>query len=670
MASEMKVRALLVRHQHSLTGLQDVKKARASPTEPDAKPTPQRKSSSLAKPARSMSMTGVDLSQAPTDIKDLGNAARKGVASSLVKLFVAETKEATKSGAYTLSKGVTAEITGTQLALRVEYAMYMTKSAGFVEPNEAYKDQARSIIFNVKKNHELRNSLLKGDLSEVQLASMTAADMASEEQQRADAEIIKKAEKQHTIIEEQGPRIRRTHKGEEFVNEADQIAAESTENRTTKPTRRESGIDQDGDASMNDPDVLSPREMDTKLPRLPESRSGPSPRQSSNNFDISNVWETVQGSPVANNHQFPELPPQREPGGPVREPVGPGAGDDADIDRLLKDEDAESEPYSPKDTADGEGIVWSGVINGNALGRFNARAKYAAGATPDALHLTWQSLIPKDLPISGRIDPAKANEYLCGLQYSTTSDVIVVTVTQPEGSLQDAIEFDRVFKYFKDRKRYGVITQQVEPAIKDIYLIPLDQGDDLPEMLKLLEEKSIGDENGRIVERMLMIPIVVKNTELPHSTNPNIDMPPTPTMQHTPMTPYDSQAAQVLHFPAQGVQYPHHPHPPPGIANGTPTPGQAPGQYYASPPPPYGVAAPAPGQQPSAQALQGPPTLALQILGPLVNAPAVAELLRQVPTADQFQLEIIRDICQANQQAAQDLGTLTGELRRRGDQPA
>lgn len=599
-------------------------------------------------------MSGVNLEQAPKDIEEISNAARKNTAGGLIKLFIAETKDAVKLGTHTLPVGVSAEAAATQLALRVEYALYMIKSAGSAgDPSPAYKDQVKLLLPNVKRNHDLRDKVLSGEVSETQLATMAAVEMASEEQQLKDAEIIKKSEKQHTIIEEQGPRIRRTHKGEEFVNEADQIAAESTENRASKPRRRESGIDQDGDTSMNDPDILSPRETDTKLPHLPGNRSRPAQRQSSSNFDISNVWETVtvQGSPDTNNHQFPELPQQREPGGPVQEPAGPGVGDDADIDRLLKDEDAESEPYSPKDTADGEDVIWSGVINGNALGRFNARAKYAAGATPDALHLTWQSLIPRELLISGRIDPAKANEYLCGLQYSTTSDVIVVTVTQPDnGNLQDALEFDRVFKYFKDRKRYGVITQQAEPAIKDIYLIPLDQGDDLPEMLKLLEEKTIGDEHGRIVERMLMIPIVIKNTELPHMAN----MPPTPTMQQTPITPYDG--ATFTHLAAQ---YPHH------TANGTPTPLQGANQYYANPPPPYGLTqAPNPGYS------QGPPPspLAIQILGTLAHAPAVAELLRRVPTVDGPQLDILREICHNNAAAAQDLGILTAELQSRGEQ--
>lgn len=656
MASETKVRASESCHARSLTFPQDVKKARATPTEPDAKPVGQRKSTSMATPARSMSMSGVSLELAPKDVEEIGNAARKNTAGGLVKLFIAETKDAVKLGTYTLPVGVSAEAAGTQLALRIEYALYMIKSPGSAAPNQAYKDQVQLLLPNVKRNHDLRDKILKGEVSETQLATMTAAEMASEEQQLKDAEIIKKSEKQHTIIEEQGPRIRRTHKGEEFVNEADQIAAESTESRASKP-KRESGIDPDGDASMNDPDTLSPRETDTKLPRLPSSQSGPPQRQSSSNFDISNVWETVtvQGSPDTSNHQFPELPQQREPGGPVQEPAGPCVGDDADIDRLLKDEDAESEPYSPKDTADGEGIIWSGVINGNALGRFNARAKYAAGATPDALHLTWQSLIPHELPISGRIDPAKANDYLCGLQYSTTSDVIVVTVTQPDtGNFADALEFGKVFKYFKERNRYGVITQQAEPAIKDIYLIPLDQGDELPEMLKLLEEKTIGDEHGRIQERMLMIPIVIKNTELPH-----LNMGPTPAMQQTPITPaYETQTSN--HFPSPA--YAHHPAP-----NGTPSPAPGnPNQYY---PNPYG---PPPAPNPGAGYSQGPPPspLAVQILGPLAHAPAVAELLRRVPTVDGPQLTTLVEICRNNPAAAQDLGVLTAELRSRGEQNA
>jgi hypothetical protein len=652
MAPEVKVRTHDFCYDDSLTYLQDVKKARATPPGPDPaiKPTPQRKPSTMA-PTRSMSMSGIDLANAPTDVKELKNAARKGVAQSLIKLFVTETKDAVKTGAHTLPAGVSADATGTQLALRVEYAMYMSKSAGSPEPNEAYKDQARSISFNVKKNHELRDALLSGDLSEVQLALMTAAEMASEEQQRKDAETKKILEKQHTIIQEQGPRIRRTHKGEEFVNEADQIAAESTENRAQKPQKRESGLDQDGDASMNDPDVLSPRETDTKLPRNSMSNRSRVPQRQSSNFNIDNVWETVQGSPDTDQQAFPELPQQRSPGGPVREPAGPGAGADADIDRLLKDEDAESEPYSPRDDPDGHEVIWRGVINGKTLGHFNATAKYAAGATPDALQLTWQSLIPNELPISGRIEPSKANEYLCGLQYSTTSDVIVVTVAEPapSSSPSDLAAFERIFAYFSSRDRFGVITQTTEPAIKDIYLIPLEKGDDLPEMLKLLEEKSIGDENGRIPERMLMIPIVVKNTELPHLVGVGV---PTPTMHQTPMTPYDAQPQ--AQYPGV-VPYPHHPPHGIAIANGTPTPNQA--QYPAYAPPPYG--APPPGTAPAL-------TLAQTVLGPLATAPAVAELLRQVPQADEHQLLIVREICQANPQAALDLTTLTAELRRRG----
>jgi hypothetical protein len=656
MAPEMKVRVFESCHPHSLTKSQDVKKARATPTEPDTKPARQRKSMSMATPARSMSISGVNLEMAPKDVEEIGNAARKGTAAGLIKMFIAETRDAVKSGSHTLPVGVSAESAGTQLALRVEYALYMIKSPGTAAPNEAYKDQVKLLLPNVKRNHELRDKILSGEVSEVQLATMAAAEMASEEQQLKDAEIIKKSEKQHTIIEEQGPRIRRTHKGEEFVNEADQIAAESTENRASKPKRRESGIDQDGDTSMNDPDVLSPRETDTRLPPLPGGRSGPPQRQSSSNFDISNVWETVtvQGSPDTSNQQFPELPQQREPGGPVQEPAGPGVGDDADIDRLLKDEDAESEPYSPKDTADGESIIWSGIINGNALGRFHAKAKYAAGATPDALHLTWQSLIPRELPISGRIEPNKANDYLCGLQYSTTSDVIVVTVSQPDtGNFQDLLEFDKIFKYFKERRRYGVITQQAEPAIKDIYLIPLDAGDELPEMLRLLEEKSIGDEHGRITERMLMIPIVIKNTELPHL---NIGaMPPTPAMQQTPITPaYENQTFNHLVSPSP---YPQHP------ANGTPA-----NNYY--PNPQY-----APTQALNPAFNQGPPPspspLAVQVLGyQLAHAPAVMELLRRVPSVDAPQLEILAEICRVNGQAALDLGVLTHELQARGEQSA
>ena len=522
--------------------------------------------------------------------------------------------------------------------------MYAVHCKGSGDPTEAYKSQMRTISYNVKKNIQLRNRVLNGEISAQRLASMDAQEMASDEQQKKDAAMKKELEKQHTIVQDQAPRIRRTHKGEEYVDESHQVAAESTKSHA--PVRRSSGID--GEETRS-PEAMSPRE--TAQAGRPTSQGRPKPsidtkRKSSANFNIDNVWSTVQGSPDAAQQRFPELQPH-EP--TVREHAGPGTGADADIDALLKDEDAESVPYSPKDYEATDGTIWQGVVNGGALGRFHCTAKYAAGCSVDSLHMTYHDLIPTEIGISGRIDPTKADEYLCGLQYSQSSDVIVVSIAMPHDPI-GAEQFTKLFQYFKSRSRYGVGTQHRNAAIKDIYLIPLDVGDTLPGLLNLLENKF----SSPVGEKMFMLPFVIKNTELPYNAanrDTSAAAPPTP-IQHTPVTPYDGLGTQggPHDFPPH-PSLPYH-----QSSNGTPTPATLPPGA-----PPY--------QHPPYPQQQGPPPAAIaaqQVLGPeLSRAPAVLQLVAQAPNAGLEEMTVVRDCIAEDPRAAHDLSVLTNALQMR-----
>lgn len=585
-----------------------------------------------------------------TDVKEIQNQVRRGAATSLVKMFIDRTKEAIKNGQFNSPSGSTPQDVATQLGIRVEHALYFIQSGGSGEPNDAYKNHLRTITFNVKKNNVLALRLLNGELSPHGLASMDPKDMASEEQQRKDAAIIKEMEKQHTIIEEQGPRIRRTHKGEEYVDESQQVAAESL--TSNAPARKPSMAETDGE--VKSPTATSPREPIGRHGRTPSvsqpTRPKPSidtKRQSSANFDIDKVWSNVQGSPDG-EQRFGEMP-QQSPGVPIREPAGPGAKADADIDELLKDEEAESPPYSPKDSADNDGIVWRGVINGGNLGKFHAAARYAAGATPDSptLRMTYHQLIPAEIAIGGRIQPSKADEYLCGLEYSNTSDLVIVYVPEPQNSNESA-EFDKLFKYFKSKDRFGVGVQHENPAIKDIYLIPLDAGQSLPTFVKKLETEFADPTS----ERMLLVPIVIKNSELPH--NAGIDggsiMSPTAgQVAQTPITPYDGNRDS---HPPNGGAVPYHQPPPTQFQNGAPT--QPIGQL--------------PAGHPSAP-VQSPPNSAAaaaqRVLGPHATSPAVLQLIQQAPNAGDVEMGVIKECIAENPEAAQSLEVLTNMLQAR-----
>ncbi|KAI1628855.1 transcription factor S-II, central domain-containing protein [Exophiala viscosa] len=617
-------------------------------------------------PARKISETPsrvVSKSEWPvvSDVKDLANTARRSSASTLIKLIEQQIKETVKRGEYAVAAGSSAPETAAQLALRLESALYHIHSGGNGDPTEAYKNQLRSIPFNIKKNHALAARLLNGELTPEELAAMDPKDMASDEQKRKDAATIKELEKQHTIVEDDGPRIRRTHKGEEYVDESRQVAMESQTSHI--PVRKPSGIEPtDGD--ITSPGLKSPSETPAAAPRARPSVNT-TKRQSSANFDIDKVWSNVQGSPDG-EQRFGELPRQSS-GVAAREPQGPGAKADADIDELLKDEDAESPPYSPKEVAEADGVVWRGTVNGGNLGRFHATAKFAAGATPesDTLRMTYDQVIPPEIAIGGRIAPAKADEYLCGLEYSNTSDLVIVCMPEPQNS-HDQEQFDKLFKYFKGKDRFGVGIQHQNPAIKDIYLIPLDAGQELPTFVRKIETEFPDPTR----ERMMLVPIVIKNSELPHNLatamldgngNPAYASPSRggPVAQ-TPITPHDGAFDMP---PQQAAAYGQSPAPGQYGVNGAP--GMVPGQAF--PPQHYPVSTPT--TQHSAQQQAAPPQTeslvnAQKILGPLASSPAVVELCGQVPTAGEFEFRIIKECLEKNPEAGNDLGLLTAMLQQ------
>ena len=522
---------------------------------------------------------------------------------------------------------------------------------GAGDVNDAYKSQLRTILHNVKNNSSLRDRILKGELPPHSLAVMSSEDMASEEQQQRDAAIKAEAEKQAIIIQDQGPRIRRTHKGDEFVHESDQVASEPS---YSAPARRASQAETDAKSptqmspSQAEKHLFSPTARKPSVINTQTRRpSGGPERKSSANFNIQEVWSSVQ-SP---DHDQQFGPIQHRP---VAPPVGPGTQPDAEIDELLKDEDNESEPYSPKDAPQDADIVWNGRLDMEPIAGFRGYAKFAAGANAQGLGLTWESLMPANISINGRIDTKRADTYLCGLRYSSTTDVVCVAVRSPDHP-GERESFDKLFNYFQERDRYGVVAKHALPAVKDTYIMPIEAGasnDQKPEFLQLLDNDSIESPNP---ERLLLIVFVIRFSELPH--NPNA----TPGQHATPSANPPIGASPITTAPS-ATPVPQQGNPYPGFNNGqapqhrngfgfdgaydAPQAQQA--QYQGSPP-----------QQHLSPAL----VAARQILPPeVIDSPAVQEVLRQAPDIGVAELNVLKDCIQKNPAAALDTQLLVGML--------
>lgn len=668
------------------------KTSTSTKTKPPVAPAQRRKSSISASASKREIKGAVLQTELVENISELQSEPRRRIAIALEKLFVEQTQQAEKQGAFKLPSGQTPDAFGLRLGLAVEYAIYLNFWGQSEQPSNTYADRFRTILHNVRANTALRDRLLDGSLPPNQFSQMTTDEMASKELQEKTVEMKKEADKQHMLVQEDGPRIRRTHKGEELVGGDESQAAAVADQVYSQPIKRRREPDFDTRApkqaspeatsphspvavelpdsipvTTRSPTAVAPLVVDTKAPpRAPTATE----RKSSTAFNIQNVWSSVSG-PDGDN-QRPRLPPQRTE--PEQEPLQHPAAvveADADIERLLNEEDPEDEePYSPTDyTTDPGSSVWRGKMMMAGVAGFTGVAKHVAGANLSST-FPWAQLIPSTLTIEGRIDIERASEYLCGLRWSQSTDVTVVAIT-PIDDPDARVHFDKLFKYFTERKRYGVIGKNPFGAVKDTYLVPLEAGmSKKPDFVELLEYCTIEDPSP---ERMLLLTFVVKSNNSPSAQatpRNNLDAssiasPITGSVQQTP-APFPSLSKPISHSsPTQS--YPGVVHSMGPLASSSPQPPQ-----HAFVPPQHSSPYTAlPQQQPPMPMTpvqnfhSGPPTgmdAARKTLGEMATVPSVARLLAEAPNTGIPEFEVIRDMLESAPASRNDFKLLKDML--------
>ena len=644
-------------------------KTRKVSSPPVSKPatTTSRRKSGAPTPAKRDSTTFALQMTLVTKISDIESADRQRAVTAIVKMFTEETKKAIKAGSFILPEGQLVDDFGLRLGLAVEYAIYMNYWGMEPKPSQQYSDRLRMVLANVKQNASLRDQLLTGQLSPYTFSKMSSEDMASKELKEQKAEMLKESEKQSMIVQEDGPRIRRTHKGEELVDDQTQIAGASDSAFTAPIRKRPSEID----TTMREPSpepmsAVSPAPVElpekvesaeAKQPSTVHTQGSPpqsAPPISANKFDIQNVWSTVK-TPDAENQRSRQGPRPSDASAP---PIPQQA--DAEIDQLLKDEEPEDdEPYSPVEhTALPGGIVWSGKLTMPGVASFKGKAKHCAGADLSS-SMPWDALIPSALGIEGRIDIDRASQYLCGLKWSTTTDVVVVAVT-PENIDNDTVQFNKLFEYFTQRGRYGVIGKNPNTAVRDTYVVPLEAGTSKkPDFVELLDVCTIEDPTP---ERTLLLSFVVKLSNSPSANQ---------TPRHMDATSIASPIGVSGQPPPLGTH--------PGFQNAS-----NPGMPFQPPPSYPQYSSPmqiqnsynTPPNSHQQQPVQDPPYIGMEAarfaLGDLANCRAVAQLVREVPRSSVPEFIAVKSILERNPAVGDDYPTLVSmmgqELARRQGQ--
>ncbi|EFQ92822.1 hypothetical protein PTNB73_09048 [Pyrenophora teres f. teres] len=601
----------------------------ASAEKPNASKKRRKSSHVESKPAP-QSATVSDIDALPQN--------QKAVAEKLRETLTPLINAASDSRGYRIPDGQTAKSLATKFTLQMSHAafeLYGEPTGG----SSPYFNKFRTIMFNVKKNTVLVDRLLSGSLKSEDLVGMEAEEMASEDKQREYAAMREAAEKQMILTEETGPRLRKTHKGEEIVGE-------DNFDNDDYPSVRDSIAE---DAAMQSP-------IGTRPPETPASASrGPpeidtqqdSARRASNNFDINSVFDKVR-SPQHDQQAFIH----RRHSSMHTQDKPQSAVDDADVDRLLKDEDndVEMSGYSSDPT-----VCWQGSINMQSMEPFDAVARFVAGGDFGQV-VPWEKLLTNVVAIQGRIESGKGNDYIQSIAHTESHEVSILAISPVTTDGRSVM--DHLYQYFHSRGRWGVVPVEDNDILRDLYVIPIEEGgSNLPPFIDMLEYCTI--ETPR-KEHMLILALVAKLPEM------KPQLPPTENFERYPAQEIAAgQTAQHVHNgPAPSpMTNPHAPQFSP-VSAAYPAPGQ-----YGNPfaPPPANMV---PHQQPTPP-INAPPhhqiPKALEILGPYIDAPVIVTILgsslSQNSVVSELQMINLRHIVETVPEARDNITVLTNHLR-------
>ncbi len=460
------------------------------------------------------------------DLNDIADPVRKSVAKALQIDVAKAISLASGDESYALKSEASAEETSQSLGFAIEFALfkeYPESTTGKLSVGQKYKDKYRTIAFNLKdsKNPLLRKRVLDGELLPRDLVKMASEDMANPEVKALAEAVRVEGLKQSVLVQETGPRIRRTHKGEELVEVAGNTGSTAVEASSTPfPVS----------TPLKEPEEAIPAKSgDGSNASAFEGRhfrksSGQAPANSPS-FDIKNVWSNIDSPKESSKAASPPATNQNDYSKRASDRFDVDTMDamDADLHSMIDDEGNNTPPYSPSyylAPADTETlnskdedlplrVVWEGELVMQNVTKFNAKANLVGG--PDDTVSWGEIFVRSSLMVEGRIAIPEATKYLTHQRFSNSKTVLAVSFTADAANL-DA--FDTLYNYFEKRQRYGVI-KSGSSRVRDAYMIPLSPEAPVPEYVELMDKHHIKPD--RKTKLLLGVMVINKSSS---------DMPP------------------------------------------------------------------------------------------------------------------------------------------------
>lgn len=106
-------------------------------------------------------------------------------------------------------------------------------------------------------------------------------------------------------------------------------------------------------------------------------------------------------------------------------------------------------------------------------------------SSPSTITEDWKSMIPDKYELTACVGTSKVIDHISALVPGIGNDVIILRLMPAAEA--DKLEFDRIFKYFNRKDRFGIVSHAGLKNVEDIYLIPASKAVSYPDFCLTLD---------------------------------------------------------------------------------------------------------------------------------------------------------------------------------------
>lgn len=418
---------------------------------------------------------------------------RKRVAKALFDVFK---KNLTSS--FDLPQGYDKEKLSNKWAFDLEAAIFDWASK---QTNKKYTDKSRSLMVSVKKPTVIKR-ILDDDLSFENIVNLSPEEIDEDLKKYADKvrqESIRRSVL--TMDDNQGQRIRRTHKGEELVESTNNQLSEDVEvniisrnidHRRFKedsPSSREIIVDNNTKPSYNythpDEDDEEYEQQDVADVEKNSDKEGSDQEKNSSKKNERHFEESDSSDDeldfILKDKKSPQASTSNDSSSKINAKT-----------KINLDSNISTKPQLPPISSSN---IWSGQLifpefaSFRATGTFHTCTNFKKPVDINSvISYNRQIKVCKELlsrpeySIEGRLDRSKADAYLNKIV--ATRDLFLIEIDRQDDQQYD---FDKVSKYLLAKQKVGVLSGRPD-FVKDSYIMPINCNDqEIPAYLSGLE---------------------------------------------------------------------------------------------------------------------------------------------------------------------------------------